>query len=55
MNRYYIVILLAKMKLTISIDAELVKWIDQQIKEKVFSSRSHGFEYAVSKLKRSHS
>ncbi|HEV2193370.1 MAG TPA: ribbon-helix-helix domain-containing protein [Nitrosopumilaceae archaeon] len=45
---------MAKLKLTISVDEELVNWIDQQIKEKIFSSRSHGFEYAVSKLKKSH-
>lgn len=53
MNWCYAVILLAKLKLTISIDEDLVKWIDHQIKEKRFASRSHGFEYAISQLKKS--
>ncbi|MDH2906487.1 MAG: ribbon-helix-helix domain-containing protein [Candidatus Nitrosotalea sp.] len=54
MNWCYVVILLTKLKLTVSIDADLVKWIDGQIKDKKFASRSHGFEYAVSQLKKSY-
>ena len=42
---------LPKMKLSVTVDADLVKWIDSQIKKKKFANRSHGFEYAVSQLK----
>jgi len=42
---------LAKTKISITVDDELVKWIDLQIKKKKFANRSHGFEYAVSQLK----
>jgi len=42
---------LAKTKLSITVDDELIKWLDIQIKRKRFASRSHGFEYALSELK----
>jgi len=42
---------LAKIKISITVDDELIKWIDSQIKKKKFANRSHGFEYAVSQLK----
>jgi len=42
---------LAKTKISITIDDDLVKWLDSQIKKKRFANRSHGFEYAISELK----
>lgn len=47
----YLVILLGKVKLSITIDEELIKWLDSQIKKKKFANRSHGFEYALNKTK----
>lgn len=51
MTESYLVILLPKTKLSITIDEDLIRWLDLQIKKKKFASRSHGFEYAVSQLK----
>jgi len=31
-------------------DRGILKWIDEKVKERVFSSRSHAFEYAVRQL-----
>jgi Arc/MetJ-type ribon-helix-helix transcriptional regulator len=39
-----------KPRATITIEQKYLEWIDQQIKEKRFANRSHGFEYAVQKL-----
>jgi metal-responsive CopG/Arc/MetJ family transcriptional regulator len=41
---------LSKVKLSITVDEDLLNWIDVQIKKKNFANRSHGFEYAISKL-----
>jgi len=51
MTLSHLVILLAKVKLSITIDEDLIKWLDSQIKKKRFANRSHGFEYAVSQMK----
>ncbi|MGI0007695.1 MAG: ribbon-helix-helix domain-containing protein [Nitrosotalea sp.] len=53
MTPSYLVILLNKIKLSITIDEDLIKWLDSQIKKKKFANRSHGFEYAISQLKES--
>lgn len=42
-----------KPKFSVSIDEELCKWLDMEIKSRRFSSRSHGIEYALSELKKS--
>jgi len=42
---------LRKTKLSITVDEELLKWLDTQIKKKRFANRSHGFEFAMSQLK----
>jgi Arc/MetJ-type ribon-helix-helix transcriptional regulator len=42
---------LSKVKLSITLDSDLVKWLDQKIKTKKFANRSHGLEFAVSQLK----
>lgn len=41
-----------KEKFSVSIDEDLLKWVDSQIKSKIFASRSHGIEYALNELKK---
>jgi len=41
-----------KEKFSVSIDNVLVKWLDSEIKNKRFASRSHGIEYALNKLEK---
>jgi len=36
-----------KERITVTIDKELLKWIDLRIKEKIFANRSHGFEFLI--------
>jgi len=40
-----------KKKISITIENDLKKWIDTQVKNKVFANRSHGMAYAVQQLK----
>lgn len=44
-------IIMPKRKLSITVDSELIKWIDEEIEKKRFSSRSHGFEFCVNHVK----
>ena len=36
-----------KERITITLDKELLAWLDKKIEEKVFASRSHGFEFLI--------
>jgi len=36
-----------KAKISVSVDQELVDWIDEQIKNKRFASRSHAVDYIL--------
>ncbi len=36
-----------KERITITIDNELLKWVDKKIEKKIFANRSHAFEYLV--------
>jgi metal-responsive CopG/Arc/MetJ family transcriptional regulator len=36
-----------KERITITIDKELLNWLDKKIKEKVFANRSHGVEFLI--------
>ena len=36
-----------KERITITIDKELLDWIDKKIDKKVFANRSHGFEFII--------
>ena len=36
-----------KERITITIDKELLKWLDEKTKEKIFANRSHGFEFLI--------
>lgn len=38
-----------KDRITITIDKELLKWIDSKIKDKVFANRSHALEFLINK------
>ncbi len=42
-----------KKTISISIDEDLLQWIDKQVKTKRFAHRSHAFEYAIEQLRRS--
>lgn len=39
-----------KLKLSISIDPDLVAWIDKEVKAKRFATKSHAIEYALTQL-----
>jgi len=41
-----------KVKKTITIDKELLEWIERKIKEKEFGSISHAIEKAVTELQK---
>jgi len=41
-----------KKTVSISIDEDLLKWIDIQIEKKRFAHRSHAFEYSIEQLRR---
>ena len=36
-----------KERITITIDKELLDWLDKKVEEKVFANRSHGFEFLI--------
>ena len=36
-----------KERITITLDKELLGWLDKKIGEKVFANRSHGFEFLI--------
>jgi Arc/MetJ-type ribon-helix-helix transcriptional regulator len=40
-----------KIKTSIALDEDLLKWIDEQVKTKRFANRTHAIEYALTKLK----
>ena len=39
-----------KTRVTVTVDPEIVAWIESQVKDKRFASVSHGFEYAIHRL-----
>lgn len=36
-----------KERITITIDKELLDWLDKRIDEKIFANRSHGIEFLI--------
>jgi len=36
-----------KERITVTIDKELLDWIDKKIKEKLFANRSHALEFLI--------
>jgi len=47
-----VVILGKKIKTSVSLDEEILKWMDEQIATKKFRNRSHIMEYAIEQLRR---
>lgn len=41
-----------KVKKTVTLDSELIEWLEQKIKEKEFGSLSHAIEKGLTHLKR---
>lgn len=41
---------MVKIKVSHTIDEELVRWMDSEIAKKRFASRSHAIEYALKQL-----
>jgi Arc/MetJ-type ribon-helix-helix transcriptional regulator len=42
--------IMPKQKVTVTIEKSLLAWVDEQVKTFRFRNRSHGLEFAVSKL-----
>jgi Arc/MetJ-type ribon-helix-helix transcriptional regulator len=42
---------MVKVRLTVTIQPELFKWIDGQVKEGHFADRSHAVQFSIRKLK----
>jgi metal-responsive CopG/Arc/MetJ family transcriptional regulator len=36
-----------KERITVTIEKELLNWLDKKTKEKIFANRSHGFEFLL--------
>ncbi len=36
-----------KERITVTLDARTLKWVDRMIDEKIFANRSHAFEYLI--------
>ena len=43
---------MVKVKMTVSILPELVRWIDEQVEKGYFSDRSHAVQYSLMKVRR---
>jgi Arc/MetJ-type ribon-helix-helix transcriptional regulator len=41
-----------KLKTSVAIDEDLLKWVDSEIKTKRFASRSHAIEYSLQNMKK---
>jgi metal-responsive CopG/Arc/MetJ family transcriptional regulator len=39
-----------KERITVSIDKELLVWLDERVQERTFANRSHGFEFLISRI-----
>jgi len=45
---------MVKVKVSITVEGDLLNWIDQQVENRVFANRSHAFETGIYHLKKSH-
>ena len=36
-----------KTRITVTLDKEILNWLDKQIEERIFANRSHGFEFMI--------
>lgn len=48
---YSVILCYTKVKTAISVDSEILKWIEQQVKTGRFANVSHGFEYCARTVK----
>ncbi|MGB9748520.1 MAG: ribbon-helix-helix domain-containing protein [Candidatus Woesearchaeota archaeon] len=39
-----------KERITITLNEELLDWIDNKIKKRIFANRSHAFEFLIARL-----
>ena len=44
--------MLAKKKTSISLDEDLLEWVNEKIREKRFASVTHAVEYALEKIRK---
>ena len=42
-----------KERITITLDKEILEWIDKNVESKVFANRSHGFEFLIAQEQKS--
>ena len=40
-----------KRRITLTVDKDLLDWLDDKVREKVFANRSHGLEFLAKKKK----
>jgi Arc/MetJ-type ribon-helix-helix transcriptional regulator len=40
-----------KIKLTVTVSPEIMKWIDEQVEKGSFADRSHSVEYSLKKVR----
>lgn len=36
-----------KKRITVTLDKELLNWLDKKVEERIFANRSHGFEFLI--------
>ncbi len=41
---------MAKISTSVRMDREIIRWIDKRVNDRIFSSRTHAFEYALIQL-----
>ena len=44
---YVIVCTCMKERITVSVDKELLSWVDAKVSRRIFANRSHGFEFLI--------
>ncbi|MFH1134441.1 MAG: ribbon-helix-helix domain-containing protein [Nanoarchaeota archaeon] len=40
-----------KERISITVDKELLAWLDRKVAERIFANRSHGLEYLVARAR----
>ncbi|MFH1398541.1 MAG: ribbon-helix-helix domain-containing protein [Candidatus Woesearchaeota archaeon] len=38
-----------KERITITIERELLEWLDNRVEKRIFANRSHGFEFLIAR------
>ena len=36
-----------KERITVTIDKDILKWLDSKVKDRIFANRSHGLEFII--------